>query len=59
MFDFGIISIGLGAIAFYFMMKVLTNNCKNELPAIENNIMPENEIDDDNEVPPKYEELYN
>ena len=58
MFDFGIISFGLGAIVFYFMMKVLTNNCKNELPAIENNIQ-DNQDENDTEVPPKYEELYN
>lgn len=57
MFDL-FITIGFGAIGLYYIIKVYTGNCNQNRIGIENQneVIVDDNIDD-NEVPPKYEDI--
>ena len=54
MFDLLFITFGIGVITIYYISKVFSNNCNNPPELLESNeVLPI-----DNEIPPKYEDIY-
>ena len=48
------ITFGIGIITIYYISKVFSNNCNNPPELLESNeVLPI-----DNEIPPKYEDIY-